>query len=244
MTLKDILIAGKLTISEGGGGGGGLPSYYTRYDYLTPALEFDKQGNKHIIHTPAQIKTDYTIEAKLYLPDLGTQFTMTPIMGTRGGNSGAKEFALFYRAHNTDGRLGYWYDGTDTTTVINFRKNTYYTLKIKPVGASEEYPENVTIDLNETEYNTGSSSTGKSFDPWFGIFGYAISATGVMTNDVVYQGIQVGDILVTDSNGVPVYNFVPVKSANGKYGYYELVESTFYYNATYATDGYVGGYWS
>jgi hypothetical protein len=59
----------------------------------------------------------------------------------------------------------------------------------------------------------------------------------------VYVGQQIGEILVTDSNKNAVYDFVPAKDSSGKYGFYEKVNGNFYYNSTYATTGYIGGYW-
>ena len=223
-----------------------LPAGYTKYDYLTQTGFSDSfQAKAYGIWTNAQMSTDYTLEMKFFASSSAgsTGFDSPPLIGTRGGASGTKEIALFYKPkHN---RLGYWFDGTDSTNQPPApSKDVLHTIKIKPVGASATYPNNVTIDIDGTEYDTGSASTGKMFDSWFGIFTYAISSSmGITNNDVIFVGQQIGEILVTDSNGDAVYDFVPAKDSSDRYGYYEKVGGVFYYNATYATTNYIGGYW-
>lgn len=223
-----------------------LPAGYTKYDYLTQTgFSGSFQAKEYGIWTNAQMSTDYTLEMKFFASSSAgsTGFDSPPLIGTRGGASGTKEIALFYKPkHN---RLGYWFDGTDSSNQPPApSKDVLHIIKIKPVGASATYPNNVTIDIDGTEYDTGSASTGKMFDSWFGIFTYAISSNmGITNNDVMFVGQQIGEILVTDSNGDAVYDFVPAKDSSDRYGYYEKVGGVFYYNATYATTNYIGGYW-
>lgn len=223
-----------------------LPSGYTKYDYLTQTgFSGNYQAKAYGIWTNAQMSTDYTLEMKFFASSStgSTDMVSPPLIGTRGGASGTKEIALFYKPRHK--QLGYWFDGTDSTNQPPApSKNVLHTIKIKPVGASTTYPNNVTIDIDGTEYNTGSASTGKTFDSWFGIFTYAISSNmGITNNDVIFAGQQIGEILVTDSNGDAVYDFVPAKDSSDRYGYYEKVGGVFYYNATYAATKYIGGYW-
>ena len=63
------------------------------------------------------------------------------------------------------------------------------------------------------------------------------------TNDFVYEGWQLGEIVVTDSDDTVVYDLVPAKDSDNKCGFYEKVHGVFYYNATYATTGYICGNW-
>lgn len=224
-----------------------LPIGYTKYDYLTQTgfSDGNYQAKALGIWTDAQMSTDYTITIEFYVPSsTGSQaFVSAPLIGTRAGASGSKEIALFYKPGHK--QLGYWIDGTDSTNQPPAPpKDVLHTIKIKPVGASGTYPDNVTIDIDGTDYNTGSASTGKTFDSWFGIFTYAISSNmGITNNDVIFAGQQIGEILVTDSSGDAVYDFVPAKDSSDRYGYYEKVGGVFYYNATYAATKYIGGYW-
>ena len=220
-----------------------VPAGYTAYDYITPNVAFGTQIKAYGIWTGAQLSTDYTIEIKLKFPaNLGDNLLAHPLIGTRNGGSGTKEIALFFKYNQ--GTLGYWYSGTDTATSITLSKGAVHEIKIQPVGVSQTYPTYATFDIDGTEYSTGSTASGVSFDSWFGIFTYATSANmGISTNDVIYIGQQIGEILVTDSNGDAVYDFVPAKDGDDKYGFYEKVNGIFYYNSTYAITGYTGGFW-
>lgn len=221
-----------------------LPTGYTKYDYITPNVSFGTQTKAYGIWTDAQLGTDYTIEIKLKFPsDLGSNLQAQPIIGTRSSGSGTKEIALFFKYGQ--GTLGYWYSGTDSTTSITLSKGTVHTIKIQPVGVSQTYSGYATFDIDGTEYSTGSQATGVTFDSWFGIFTYAINGNGgISSGDVIYIGQQIGEILVTDSNGDAVYDFVPAKDSDGKYGFYEKVNGEFYYNSTYASTGFTGGDWT
>ena len=221
-----------------------VPSGYTKYDYLTlSGLTPPAQAKTYGIWTDAQMSTDYTLEMKLYVPSGISSFSATPLFGTRNGASGTKEYAIFYKYSNN--QIGYWFDGTDSTNQPPTpSKGVVHTIKIQPVGVSETYPNAVTINIDGTEYDTGSTSTGKMFESWFGIFTYAINSNmGIASSDVIYVGQQIGEILVTDSNGDAVYDFVPVKDSSDRYGFYEKVNGNFYYNSTYATTGFTGGNW-
>lgn len=221
-----------------------LPTGYTKYDYITPNVSFGTQTKAYGIWTDAQLSTDYTIEIKLKFPsDLGSNLQAQPIIGTRSSGSGTKEIALFFKYGQ--GTLGYWYSGTDSTTSITLTKGSVHTIKFQPVGVSQTYSGYATFDIDGTEYSTGSTATGVTFDSWFGIFTYAINANGgISTGDVIYVGQQIGEIIVTDSNGDAVYDFVPAKDPDGKYGFYEKVNGAFYYNSTYASTGFIGGDWT
>lgn len=221
-----------------------VPSGYTEYDYLTlNGLTPPAQAKTYGIWTDAQMSTDYTLEMKLYVPSDISSFSATPLFGTRSGSSGTKEYAIFYKYNNN--QIGYWFDGTDSTNQPPApSKGAVHTIKIQPVGVSETYPNAVTISIDGTDYDTGSTSTGKMFDSWFGIFNYAINANGgISNNDAIYVGQQIGEIKVTDANGAVIYDFIPCKDSSDRYGFYERINREFYYNSTYATTGYVGGTW-
>lgn len=221
-----------------------VPSGYTLYDYVAPSgVALGGDIKNYGILTDLQLSTDYTVETKMYVQSGYTNLAKPPIFGTRAGSGGTKEFALFY----CDGynQIGYWFSGTDTSNraVRPPSKDNVHTYTILPVGKSTTYPSHAVIKIDSTEYDTNSSSTGVTFDPWFGIYSYAISATGLQTNNVTNVGQLIGEIKVTDSDDELIYHLLPVKDPNGKYGYYEKVNGVFYYNANYAVSGYTGGMW-
>lgn len=195
-----------------------LPSGYTQYDYL--AYDANLGATTTPIITTAQIKSEYTITARLKLLT-GTNSNACPIIGTRAGSS-TKQFGLFLTP--TTGKLGYWYGGTDTTNEILISKDTVHDITVLPVGKSTTYPSNAVIDVDGTEHDTGSTATGQTWSAWFGLLGYASSATAGTGKNA---NAQLGDVTVKDANGMDVYKFVPVDSGSEK-GFYDLVGGTFY----------------
>lgn len=206
-----------------------LPSGYTQYDYL--AYDANLGATTTPIITTAQIKSEYTIIARLKLLT-GTNSNACPIIGTRAG-SGTKQFGLFLTP--TTGKLGYWYGGTDTANEILISKDTVHDITVLPVGKSTTYPSNAVIDVDGTEHDTGSTATGQTWSAWFGLLGYASSATAGTGKNA---NAQLGDVTVKDANGMDVYKFVPVDSGSEK-GFYDLVNGVFYPS----TVSMLVGYW-
>ena len=221
-----------------------VPSGYTQYDYLKPTATLGDDIKNYGIWTDLQLSTDYSVEMKLYVESGNTDMTKPCVMGTRSSGGGTKYIGLFW-CNDLYDQVGYWFNGTDSSTRIYLPpKDQVNTFTFLPVGKSTSYPTKAVLKINSTEYDTGSTSTGVSFNQWFGIFNYATSSTGGLNgNETKYVGQRIGEIKVTDSNDDIVYHLIPAKDANDKYGYYEKVNGTFYYNATYATTGYTGGMW-
>ena len=195
------------------------PSDYTAHDYLA---YIGGTGTRGII-TPAQMKSEYTIEFDMYIPtQSGAYGSVSPVFGTRVG-TGTKEIAIFVTG--SSGKIGYWYNGTDTTTNITTTKDAVHHFKILPVGSSEDYPLNAVIDIDGTEYSTGSTASGVTWSAWFGIMGYGTSASTVTSSGTTYY--QLGDIVVKDANGDTVYWFMPV-SKGTQVGFYDIVGQAFY----------------
>lgn len=225
---------GKTTTFDVTVSGGRLPAGYTEYDYLKNSS--DGTWNSYVIKTGAQMKSEYSLETRVLLPT-GTESTAQPILGTRNGDQ-TKEFGLFCTA--TTGKLGYWFGGTDTTTNIIMPLDQVNTIKVLPVGKSTTYPTKAVIDLNGTEYNTGSTATGQTWSSWFGIFGYAKSASAGANMKCI--GLEIGEIVIKDSNGDVVYDFVPVLTNDSNKGFYEVVNGTFY--GVYNNSKYTLGNWT
>ena len=197
----------------------GPPSDYTAHDYLA---YIGGTGTRGII-TPAQMKSEYTIEFDMYIPtQSGAYGSVSPVFGTKVG-TGTKEIAIFVTG--SSGKIGYWYNGTDTTTNITTTKDAVHHFKILPVGSSEDYPLNAVIDIDGTEYSTGSTASGVTWSAWFGIMGYGTSASTVTSSGTTYY--QLGDIVVKDANGDTVYWFMPV-SKGTQVGFYDIVGQAFY----------------
>lgn len=97
--------------------------------------------------------------------------------------------------------------------------------KVLPVGASTDYPLNAVIDIDGTEYSTGSTASGVTWSAWFGIMGYGTSASTATSSGTTYY--QLGDIVVKDANGDTVYWFMPV-SKGTQVGFYDIVGQAFY----------------
>ena len=197
----------------------GPPSDYTAHDYLA---YIGGTGTRGII-TPAQMKSEYTIEFDMYIPtQSGAYGSVSPVFGTRIG-TGTKEIAIFVTG--SSGKIGYWYNGTDTTTNITTTKDAVHHFKILPVGSGEDYPLNAVIDIDGTEYSTGSTASGVTWSAWFGIMGYGTSASAVTSSGNTYY--QLGDIVVKDANGDTIYWFMPV-SKGTQVGFYDIVGQDFY----------------
>lgn len=204
-----------------------LPSEYTKYDYIYKVTS----GNPTPIVTDAQLTSDYSLEMEFMIPT-GTTPTASAILGTRTAAYGTKEIALFIT--QTTGKLGYWYAGKDSSTNITISNDVVHTIKVLPVGKSTTYPSNAVIDVDGTEYDTTSNTAGQTWSAWFGIFGYATSATTASAGTQNFM--RIGEIIIKDANDDVVYDFIPVSRNDNKNGFYETVNGTFY-EATSMTVG-------
>lgn len=204
-----------------------VPSGYTKYDYIYKSTS----GDIKPIVTDAQLASDYTVEMRYKYPS-GTNANPLSLFGTKSKQwGGSKEIALFIT--QSTGKLGYWYANTDTKNEIFVSADTVHSIKVLPVGKSTTYPSNAVIDVDGTEYDTGSTASGETWSAWFGIFGYAYSATNTTTGA---DFSQIGEIIIKDANDDVVYDFVPVSRNDNKNGFYETVNGTFY-EATSMTVG-------
>lgn len=219
-----------------------IPSGYTAYDYVTPSVTLGSHIESYAIYTGAQLSTEYIINAKIYFPNETVSVTSGQgLFGTRTAQNGTKEIGLFMNYGAS--KFGYWYNGTDSTNKdLPFVKGAVNDIKIQPVGISESYPTNATININGVDYDLQAQGTNVTFSPWFGIYSYAIGSNTMNSNSVYYAGQQIGEITVTDLNDNIIYDFIPVKDSDDRYGYYERINGNFYYNSSHATD-YTGGYW-
>lgn len=229
-----------LTISYGGltatvtvtVGKPSLPDGYTGYSYIKHSSNAPSTGGSQLgIHTDVALKSEYTIDVDIKYPSYSASIIC--VCGTKSSKN-AKEFGLFVTP--STGKLGYWYGETDTTNVFTpLIRDVNNHITVQPVGASETYPEYATLKVNDTDYSTGSTASGKDWSPWFGILSYAISATDIREQSVYNVGLQVGDIVVKDGDGDYVYYLTPASDGT-YYGFYDLINDKFYYNETYATN--------
>lgn len=225
---KDVEIFG-VTGTYEGGGGGDLPEGYEAYDYIALNLAdgTSYQSNNYAIIAPIAMSSDYTFETKI-MYNSASNAAAFPILGTRVGTNGAKEFGLFYTPSN--GRCGYWIDGRDSTDAGNwFVAGAVNSVEFLPVGKDETYPTRVAIKVNGTSHNSGSSSTGATFSPWLGFFKYASSATGT-TGNATYYGLKIGETKIKDGNGVLLHDLVPCLLGGIYAGFYDTIAEAFYTN--------------
>jgi uncharacterized protein YjdB len=212
-----------------------LPSGYTEYEYIKIS-----GSGAGAIRTPAQLSTGYVVETAFGFT--GSGGNPSCIMGTRVGNSGAKQFGLFVTP--TTKKVGYWINGTDTANTYNLAvgggaKNT---VVYKPKGVDQTYPNNSTLTINGTVCNTGdASATNVTLSAWLGFYKYQTSATASYgTNYDI--GLMVGETVVKDLDDNVIYDFVPCYDGT-YYGLYETVGGAFYYD-TSKYSYYSGGNWS
>ena len=219
-----------------------LPEGYTKYDYIANTLTVGtaSSGNYDAILTDIDMSSDYTYETKILIPSSASSITnASPLMGTRNGASGTKQFGLFFTP--STGKLGYWFGGTDTaTTITGLSLGSVLDIKIRPVGASSTYPTKATIIVNNTEYDAGATASGQTWNSWFSFLKYAISATSVITSNQKAIGAQIGETKIKDGNTV-LYDFIPCNNGT-YYGVYELINGVFYYDATNYSN-WTGGDW-
>lgn len=203
------------------------------YDYIKQKAAIPNDG-AIIVDFP--MSSDYTFETSVYYSS--TSSTIVPILGTRASAGGAKNFALFLNAGLS--RLYYWLNGTDSTTAITPTLNEQInTIKVQPVGDSLTYPNNATISLNGTEFNTTVTATGVTWNSWIGFFGYASSSTTSASAGNI--GLRIGETKIKDANGVLIHDLVP--AVLGTYnGFYDSITDKFYYNAN-NNDIYECGNW-
>lgn len=209
-----------------------LPDGYTGYSYIKHSSNAPTTGGIQLgIYTDIALKSDYTIDADIKYES--NSASIICICGTRSSTN-MKEFALFVTP--STGKLGYWYGNIDSANEFTpLVRNVNNHITAQPVGVSETYPEYATLRVDDTDYSTGSTATGQDWSPWFGIWAYAISASELRDAGIRNVGLQVGSIIVKDSNGSYVYYLTPASDGT-YYGFYDLINDKFYYNETYATN--------
>lgn len=216
---------------------------YVFYDYINESWGANPYPSNCGILTDIELSSSMTLETELLFTN-GSRTFSCPVMGVRDGQSGTKQFGLFITSDN--GKMGYWYGGTDTTvTSYPFTTaNALYTVKVQPVGGSATYPLYATINVNGTDYSTGSTATGETWEPWLGFFKYGISATNTSGNNDYAFGLHIGRTIIKDSSNNIVHDIRPAYSnALEVYGLYDTIGDKFYYNSTYS-DKYSCGDWS
>lgn len=210
-----------------------VPAGYTEYDYIE-MVDVPTSGTAaryYTIITDAQMHSDYSFETQIgFGANIVSDFGTNPVFGTRNGQSGSLEFAMYVRS--IDGLVVIDLDGNEKNQglKISITPNTLSTYKYLPVGNSETYPDNNVIEINGIQYNTELSITNTEFKPWFGFFNYAASANGHPSSTTYYRGYIIGETTIKDSNDNLVYHFVPAKNSEDIYGFYETVNKKFYYN--------------
>jgi hypothetical protein len=216
-----------------------VPSGYTAYDYITIVSTSKANIKNRGIKTNIQLSPTYQLETKVKYPSGQTHTESTCLMGTRTSQSGTKPFGLFVKP--SENKLGYWFGGTDTATRIVVVADSVNTIKVKPVGKSTDYPNNAVIEVDGTEYSTGSTQGSGTWPSWFGLMQYQISATALNGYDAWSSLIQQGEIIIKDYLNNMLYDFIP--ASNGTiYGFYEAVNDIFYYDETYFAE-YACGNW-
>ena len=214
----------------------GSAENYTLYDYI-------RQTDDHPRDVSGILTTvDFDITCSLETTIYYTKTTLANLANVFGARPGAsRTIALF--AKSSTGQLGYWYGGKDTLNVITpLTVNHENHIILKPVGTSETYPDNVVIDVDGTEYNTGVTVASYDFPTWLGFFTYAVSESALNTAGVTYNmGLRIGKTIIRGANGGMRNCFVPAYDGT-HYGFFDTMNNRFYYDTTYP-DNYECGYW-
>lgn len=217
-------------------------SPYTFYDYAAMTYNAGETvpANYGIV-TDIPMSSDWIMELSFKYPSQSLN-TAQNILGIRNGQYGTKEFGFFVTPSTS--KLGYWYANTDTTQNITaLVADQLNTIVVQPVGVSSSFPNNATIKLNNTDYSTGSTATGQTWNSWLSLFEYGTSATTTSDRtDLKSIGLQLGEIVIKTTSNTVLYDLKPAKYQSN-YGFYDSVNDKFYYNSTYA-DKYTCGNWS
>ena len=217
-------------------------SPYTFYDYVKMTYNAGETvpANYGIV-TDIPMSSDWLMELSFKYP-ASTATAAQNILGIRYGQSGTKEFGLFITP--SSGKLGYWYGNTDTTQNITaLVADQLNTVVVQPVGVSSSFPTYATIKLNGTDYSTGSTATGQTWDSWLSMFQYGTGAnTTSNRTDQKSLGLELGEIVIKNTSNTVLYDLKPAQYQS-YYGFYDSVNDKFYYNATYY-DKYTCGNWS
>ena len=198
---------------------------YTFYDYITLTIDPGQSlGGSNVLMTDISLSSADEISTSLYFSS-NTTGGAQPVMGIRDGYS-TKQFAIFVYANN--GKLGYWYGGTDSSTnITGVQIGSLNTLVIKPVGKSESYPNNAVIVLNGVEYNTGSTARGETWKPWLAFFAYGTNATAGSAQ--TYNTNRIGETIVKNGENTIIHDLRPAYDGT-YYGLLDTVTGNFYYN--------------
>lgn len=199
-------------------------SGYITYDYITYDYELGERVTNAII-TDVAMSSNYILETEFSFTNDGSGDVIKTenVMGSRVGTGGFKQFALF--VNRTTLKCGYWYDNTDTTNEFNYSQGRNNVI-VQPVGVSNIYPDNATIKINGTEYNTGSTARNITWSPWLSFFGYGTGPNEAGSPSNKYH-LKLGKTKIKDLNGNVLYDFIP--AYNGEYyGLYEQINNKFY----------------
>lgn len=202
MTLKDIIIAGKLTISEGGGGGGGsdLPAEYQRVEYI------DGSAAGAVINTGIHPKESLAAVVKVMPLELNGD----ALFGTKG--SGDSED---WRVFNASGH-SYFDCGNGNGGRIQ---------------ATSKMPANAAVSvafLNHCQYDltTGKNWIAKQSAVSFSELNYDIFLNGAsssMTSKSKWYYFKLYDC------GVAVRDFIPCyRKSDNVVGMYDTVTKGFF----------------
>lgn len=247
-TLSGTLSAGTSTVTVSYGGKTTTfevtvsESPYTFYDYVKMTYNAGETVPAYYgIVTDIPMSSDWLMELSFKYPSQSLN-TAQNILGIRYGQSGTKEFGLFITPNTS--KLGYWYGNTDTTeNILSLVADQLNTVVVQPVGVSSSFPTYATIKLNGTDYTTGSTATGQTWDSWLSMFQYGTSATTTSNRtDQKSIGLELGEIVIKNTSNTVLYDLKPAKYQS-YYGFYDSVNDKFYYNSTYA-DKYTCGNWS
>lgn len=215
-----------------------VPTGYTAYDYIKRTLNVgssDGKGANSII-TDVAMTPDYTMEMNVFLLGGSSNNYYSPVCGSNAyGNTylafkivvSEKLQLLGYNLYGVSNVSG----ASNITGEMAFTVGEWHTVKVKPVGASKEYPDYATILIDDVEYPTNFSGANKNAAPWLTFFSFGNSATSTeQGGSLIEHGLRIGTVTIRDKDDVCIHYFIPVYDGT-HYGIYDAVADKMYYSA-------------
>ena len=208
---------------------GDVPSGYIQYK----AIHVDANGDETVRCAVDDIKLSPNYSYEINIKNGGTADNQA-LFGVRGytktdetyDNTG-KSFALFANATTgtpTGAKLGFWWNNVDSNPIFNALPpdDEMYTIIVQPTTNGATF----TSSYNSAAISVNNSVSVSEWATGFAFFNYMQGNRTFGT--VGCKNCSIGNTKIKDAFGTLIYEFIPVKDPNNKYGYYEKFTGKFY----------------
>lgn len=212
-----------------------IPSGYTRYN----AIRLDNTADSTVYCDVEDIQLSHNYKYEFRIRKGQTTKDSVPIFGVRGAynasdtyNNSRKAFALFVNTTTgspSGAKLGYWWNGCDSDPMFNAVPvdGGMCTITVTPNNTLDAI---FSSTYNAETVNVTATLTIKKWAMGFAFFSYRFGqeSSGSYHPTDSAKNISIGTTTIRDSNDNIIYKFIPVKSPDNKYGYYESITKKFY----------------